>query len=175
MIVSFSFFYFFSLFIFLFFFLFLRMEQLLFVLLLKMDINKLFKFYWKMEQMLILQSRFFVDSYSFTLFLFFYFLSQFSILWLKEWNNSPFLCCWKWIWTNCSNFIGKRRSKSWSFKIGLFFFVSFLIIFSYFSIIKWKDGETPLSIAAQKEHKQIVQLLLEKEKSNIDLAILLLK
>ena len=35
-----------------------RTEQLLFILLLLMDMNKLFNFYWKKEQTLIMQNRF---------------------------------------------------------------------------------------------------------------------
>ena len=41
-----------------FFFLMLRLEQLLFFLLLNLDMIKLFKFYWQMEQMLIFNVRF---------------------------------------------------------------------------------------------------------------------
>ena len=33
---------------------------------------------------------------------------------LLEWNNSSSYCCLWRTWTNCSNFIGKRRSKCWS-------------------------------------------------------------
>ena len=33
-----------------------------------------------------------------------------------------------------------------------------------------KDGVTPLFIAAQQGHEQIVQILLEKGKANVDLA-----
>ena len=57
------------------------MEQLLFLLLFKKDMNKLFNFYWKKEyQMLILQHRcYFVDSFSFSFFFsFFFFLFSLS-------------------------------------------------------------------------------------------------
>ena len=43
----------------------------------------------------------------------------------------------------------------------------FLNVFLFFNV---KDGETPLYIAAQKGCEQIVQLLLEKGKPNVDLA-----
>ena len=33
-----------------------------------------------------------------------------------------------------------------------------------------KDGKTPLFVAAQNGHKQIVQILLKKGKANVDLA-----
>ena len=47
------------------------MEELLFLLLLKMEMNKLFKFYWKKEnQMLIFQMKFFVVVVSFSFFSF---------------------------------------------------------------------------------------------------------
>ena len=69
------------------------MEQLLFLLLLTMDMNKLFKFYWKKEnQMLILQSRLFliiILLFLFLfLFLFFYFL--FSHFLIKRMEQLPF-------------------------------------------------------------------------------------
>ena len=77
-----------------------------------MDMNKLFKFYWKKEkQTLIWQLRLF--------------------------------CC-------------------------LFFFFSLSLIFLFF--INVKDGRTPLYIAACEGHEQIVQILLEKGKANVDLA-----
>ena len=51
-------------------------------------------------------------------------------------------------------------------------FVDFLLLsFSFFYFFYQKDGATPLSIAAQKGHEQIVQILLEKGKPNVDLPI----
>ena len=47
-----------------------------------------------------------------------------------------------------------------------FFFFQFLI-FLFFNV---KDGETPLFVAAQNGHEQIVQILLEKGKPNVDLS-----
>ena len=56
----------------------------------------------------------------------------------------------------------------------IFFFNLFSMMFSlsHFSIFFFyvKDGATPLYIAAQEGHEQIVQLLLEKGKPNVDLA-----
>ena len=52
-----------------------------------------------------------------------------------------------------------------SFSFSFFFSVSHFSIF--FNV---KNGATPLYIAAQNGHEQIVQILLEKGKANIDLA-----
>ena len=52
----------------------------------------------------------------------------------------------------------------------------FLFLFLFFSVSHFsiffnvKNGATPLYVAAFKGHKQIVQLLLEKGKPNVDLA-----
>ena len=116
-----------------------RVEQLLFFLLLKMDImNKLFNFSWKKKnQMLILQIRcYFVDC---VLFLFFFFFTFsffyfFFLLMCKGWKNSSFYCCSKWTWTNCSNFIGKRKSKCWSCRSGVILFDCVLFLFFFFSL-----------------------------------------
>ena len=96
------------------------------MLLLKKDMNKLFKFYWKKEnQMLILQGRcYFVDCFSF---------SFFSSLTL------------------------------------IFFYFFHFLIFNFF-FFNFKEGFTPLHIAVQKGYEQIVQLLLEKGKPNVNLA-----
>ena len=132
-----------------------------------MDMNKLFKFYWKKEnQMLIFQLRFFC-----WLFLFFFTFSFFYFFFLKcqEWSNSSLYCCLQWIWTNCSNFIGKRKTKCWSSKWGYFVDCFFFFSLSHFSFFfNVKGGVTPLFIAAQQGHEQIVQLLLKKG-ANVDL------
>ena len=47
------------------------------------------------------------------------------------------------------------------------FFFQFLIFLFFFNV---KNGGTPLYIAAQNAHKQVVQLLLEKGKPNVDFA-----
>ena len=47
---------------------------------------------------------------------------------------------------------------------------SFHFLIFLFFILNVKTGVTPLYIAAQKGHEQIVQLLLEKGKPNVDLA-----
>ena len=53
----------------------------------------------------------------------------------------------------------------------VFFFFSFSFSDSHFSIfLNVKTGATPLFIAAREGHKQIVQILLEKGKPNVDLA-----
>ena len=55
----------------------------------------------------------------------------------------------------------------------LLLIVSFFFLFFHFLIFLFfnaKDGATPLCIAAQKGDEQIVQLLLEKGKANVDLA-----
>ena len=70
------------------------MENLLFILLLLKDINKLFKFYWKKEtQMLILQQRcYFVDCF---FFFFFFFLIFFIFLNVKDGATPLFMAAWK--------------------------------------------------------------------------------
>ena len=52
----------------------------------------------------------------------------------------------------------------------MFLFLFFFFSFSHFSIFfNVKNGATPLYIAAQQGHEQIVQILLEKGNSNVDL------
>ena len=51
-----------------------------------------------------------------------------------------------------------------------FFFFLFLIFFYFFFNVK-KDGTTPLYIATQEGHEQIVQILLEKGGANVDFAM----
>ena len=55
-----------------------------------------------------------------------------------------------------------------SFFLFLFLFLFQFLIFLFFYL---KDGATPLYIAAQIGHEQIVQILLEKGKANVNLAI----
>ena len=69
------------------------MEEFLFLLLLKKDMNKLFKFYWKKEnQMLILQIRLFllIVFFHFLIFLFFYFTFLFfSTFFISKNGRTP--------------------------------------------------------------------------------------
>ena len=52
-----------------------------------------------------------------------------------------------------------------------FFFVFFhFLIFLFFFFLNQKNGMTPLYVAAAQGHDQIVELLLEKGKPNVDLA-----
>ena len=51
------------------------------------------------------------------------------------------------------------------------FFFHFLIFLFFFNV---KDGRTPLLIAADNGYEQIVKLLLEKGKGNVDLEMRLL-
>ena len=141
------------------------MEELLFLLLLWKDMNKLFNFYWKKEnQMLILQRRFLCHSFSFWVcwfcfcspstgveervggywlifvlsFIFFFKILFFWNLFFQVWVDPSSYCCWKWTWTNCSNFIGKRKTKCWSSRSGSFvvcFFLFFFFSVSHFSIV----------------------------------------
>ena len=59
------------------------------------------------------------------------------------------------------------------FSFSFFFFLFFSFSFFYFFLIR-KEGATPLSIAAENGDEQIVQLLLEKGKANVDLPNLVL-
>ena len=53
----------------------------------------------------------------------------------------------------------------------LSFFFFFFHFFSFFYFLfNVKDGMTPLLVAAFKGHEQIVQILLEKGKANVDFA-----
>ena len=65
------------------------------------------------------------------------------------------------------------QKKYFSLFPNLPFFSSFFT-FSFFSFLHFflnvKKGITPLLIAAQEGHKQIVEILLEKGRSNVDLA-----
>ena len=51
--------------------------------------------------------------------------------------------------------------------MSLFFFHFVSFFYFFFNV---KDGTTPLYIAAQNGHEQIVQILLEKGEPNVDLA-----
>ena len=50
------------------------------------------------------------------------------------------------------------------------FFSLFIFSLSHFSIFNVKDGVTPLYIAAERGYEQIVEILLEKGKPNVDFA-----
>ena len=51
-----------------------------------------------------------------------------------------------------------------------FLFLFFSFHFFTFTFFLSKKGKTPLYIAAQNGHEQIVQILLEEGKANVDLA-----
>ena len=130
--------------------------------------NKLLKFYWKKEkQMLILQIRFYFllivsFSFSFSFFFFFFFFHFFIFFhfFFKAGTTPLFYSCWKWIWRNCWNVIERRRSRFYYFKIGLFFnFFFFLFCLFFFLKKNSRMEKTPLSIAVQKGHLEIVQTL----------------
>ena len=52
----------------------------------------------------------------------------------------------------------------------LFLFLFFFSFSFFYFFLNVKDGVTPLFIAAQEGHEQIVQLLFEKGEPNVDLA-----
>ena len=196
----FFFFFFFHFLIFLFFFNVKERSNSSFYCCLKMDMNKLFKFYWKKEnQMLILQHEVFFEikklisiseELIFFSFFFTFWTQTFLFFLIKRMEaDSSLYCCLSRTWTNCSNFIGKRKTKCWSckwrffsfwllfiiliisfhFSIGFFFECkewgnpSFFFSFSYLFFFYPRNMEQlQLYIAAQKGHEQIVQLLLEK-------------
>ena len=54
-----------------------------------------------------------------------------------------------------------------------FHFFFFIFLFFAFFFISKKEA-TPLFVAAQKGHEQIVQLLLEKGNPNVDFAVMVL-
>ena len=61
--------------------------------------------------------------------------------------------------------------QRFEFDFDLVFFSFFLFHFFIISIFfTRKDGRTPLYIAAEKGHEQIVEILLEKGKPNVNLA-----
>ena len=152
------------------------MEQLLFGLLLKMDMNKLFKFYWKKKnQMLIFQMRFFCFFFFFFLFQFLIFLFFFNV----KYGRTPLFIAAEEGQEQIVQILLEKGNPnvdlpdkvillivSFSF---LFLFFSFLFSFSFFYFFYLKYGVTPLYIAACEGHEQIVQILLEKGEPNVDL------
>ena len=90
------------------------------MLLLKKDLSKLLKFYWKKEQILSCQKRF-------------------GILFLTLLVGSFYLF---------ENILVKLTKCIFSFSLSFSF----------------KNGETPLYIAAREGHQQIVQILLKKRR-----------
>ena len=150
------------------------MEQLLFGLLLKMEMNKLFNFYWKKEnQMLIFQIWFFCWLFSF--FFFFFSVSHFSIFLNVKDGRTPLYIAAQ----NGHEQIVQLLLEKGKPNVDLadqvillfvffffFFFFQFLIFLFIFNV---KGGRTPLCVASLKGHEQIVQILLEKGKANVDL------
>ena len=187
--VDFCFFFFFS-FLFLFsfsfsfftfsYFFFSKFWMELLKLLLKKDMNKLFKFYWKKEnQMFILWVRSFSWFFFFFIFFFFFSLSLIFLFFLNVKGMEELLfiyCCSKWTWTNCSNFIRKRKTKCWSWRgsfvdcflfsfsfLSFSFFFTFFFTFYFFLFKVWR--ETPLFIAAYKmDINELFNFYWKKEK-----------
>ena len=149
------------------------MEQLLFGLLLKKDMNKLFKLYWKKEnQMLIFQIWFFCWLFSFFFFFFFSFSFFYFFLNVKYGTTPLWIASQKGHEQIVELLLEKGADVDLPDQVILlivsfsFFFFQFLIFLLFFNI---KDGTTPLWIASQKGYEQIVQILLEKGKPNVDL------
>ena len=152
------------------------MEELLFLLLLKVDMNKLFNFYWKKEnQMLIFLLRFFLLIVFFFFFFFFFTFSFFYFFNEKDGRTPLYVAAQSGYEQIVQLLLEKGKANidlankvlllivSFSF----FFFFRFLIFLFFLNV---KYGGTPLFIAALKGHKQVVQLLLEKGKPNVDLS-----
>ena len=137
-----------------------------------MDMNKLFKFYWKKEnQILILQMRFFCWLFSFSSF--FFSFSHFSIFFNVKNGVTPLFIA---VCEGCEQIVEILLEKGESnvdlpdevflLIVFFFFFFHFLIFLFFFNV---KDGATPLYMATQNGDEQIVQILLEKGKPNVDL------
>ena len=104
--------------------------------------------------------------------------------------NWEVLYCWsKIFWKSKESFFFFFLPNKWSLfslssifecKEGwinfIYFFIHFFIVwlffspFSFFDFFYLQDGATPLCIAVEKGHEQIVQILLEKREPNVDLA-----
>ena len=146
------------------------MEELLFFLLLAMDMNKLFNFYWKKEnQMLILQIKLFCWL---SLFFFFHFLSFFYFFFnVKDGTTPLYIAAQNGHEQIVQILLDKGKANvnlaTQVLLLIVSFFFQFLIFLFFFNV---KNGATPLFIAAFKGHEQIVQILLEKGKPNVDLA-----
>ena len=140
-----------------------------------MDMNKLFNFYWKKEnQMLILQMRcYFVDIVSFS---FSFSLSHFSIFFnVKDRTTPLFIAAQEGHEQIVQILLEKGAKADLAEKVILLivFLFSFSFSFQFFIFLFFfnvKNGATPLYVAAFKGYEQIVQLLLEKGKPNVDLA-----
>ena len=149
------------------------MGQCLFILLLKKDMDKLFKFYWKKgTQMLILQMRLFC---LFLFFFFFFTFSFFSFFFYVKNGITPLCIAAQKGHEHIVQILLEQGKPNVDLAneviLLIFFFFSFFFTFSFFYFFHVKDGITPLYVAAQNGHEQIVQILLEKGKPNVDLAI----
>ena len=148
------------------------------MLLLKKDMNKLFKFYWKKgKQMLIFQIRFFCCLFSFSFSFFsFQFLIFLFIFDVKDGTTPLFVAAQNGHEQIVHILLEKGKPNVdlpnqvlllIIFFFFFFFFFQFLIFLLFFNV---KNGRTPLWIAAFNGHKEIVQILLEKGNPNVDLA-----
>ena len=158
------------------------MEQLLSLLLFEKEKNKLFKFYWKKEnQMLMLPLRFlffllyFLFSFFFFHFLIFHFLIFRFFSYVKDGLTPLFIAAAKGDEQIVRILLDKGKpnvdltTKVILLILSFSFSFSFFITFSFFYFFDVKDGATPLYIAACKGHEQIVQILLEKGEPNVNL------
>ena len=127
------------------------MVKLLFILVLKMDMNKLFKFYWKKEeqQMLILQIRFFikiiilnlfflVSFSSFSIFSLFFTFSFFDFLFIKKrMEQLLFILLLEMGINKLFKFYWKKEEQMWilkdwfSLSLSFSLFCSFSLFFSF--------------------------------------------
>ena len=149
-----------------------RMEKLLFLSLLLKDMNKLFKFYWKKEnQMLILHIRLFC-WFCFSFFFFFFTFSFFYFFNVKDGLTPLFIAASNGHKQVVQILLEKGKPNvdlpNKVLLIVSFSFSFLFLIFLFFFYVK--DGITPLFFAASNGHEQIVQILLRKGKANVDLA-----
>ena len=124
--------------------------------------------------MLILQMRFIINlMISFSFFSFFFFIFLISIFYFKKFGGTPlYYAADRGDEQVVEILLQKGANVDLPEEVLLLisFPFSFSFSFSFFSFFYQKEGFTPLHVAAQEGHEQIVHILLEKGGANADLA-----